>query len=197
MNNDPPNIDSAGDGPTHFGEEPPERDVKPERHAESGSPPENFRIPESDGELDTLRPTPRLSQFVSPGLELPPDLEREHLAVVLKAGDVVNERFEVLEMVGLGGMGAVYRVRDVLMGQTRALKVMLPSLVHSEDAQRRFMSEVSISQQLRHEGVVAVYDLGLDQVRGTRFFTMEFIEGKTLHRMLRERGGKAATRGSP
>ncbi|MFO7973975.1 MAG: bifunctional serine/threonine-protein kinase/formylglycine-generating enzyme family protein, partial [Candidatus Hydrogenedentota bacterium] len=197
MPEEPPNIDSDGEQPTNFGERPPERDStpeqgasKPERPEKPGPPPSDFHISPSDGELDTYRVEQRLSQFVSSGTELPPELVEEQKSVLLQPGDMVADRFEVVKQLGFGGMGAVYHVKDRITKQSRALKVMLSSLLESEGAQERFVSEVTISQKLAHEGVVRVYDIGEDPSRGIRFFTMELVEGKTLNRLLKERGGK-------
>jgi len=129
-------------------------------------------------------------QFLGPNQELPPELLSEQKAVLLRMGDLVADRFEVVAILGFGGMGAVYRVRDRHLDGDKALKVMLPSLFKSETARQRFLDEVAISQKLSHEGIVRVHDLGVDQKRKFYFFTMEFVEGNTLHRVLQERGGK-------
>jgi len=123
-------------------------------------------------------------------VELPPELLEEQRAIALRAGDVVAGRFEVMGLLGFGGMGAVYRVKDLELGTEKALKVMLPSLLRSETARERFSDEVRISQELRNDGIVTVYDLGYDAERGIRFFTMEYVPGVTLHRLLTERGGR-------
>ena len=62
-------------------------------------------------------------------------------------------------------MAQCYHVKDLKLGGEKALKLMLPSLLGSETAQRRFLSEVAISQQLRHENIVTVYDLARDEKR--------------------------------
>ncbi|MBN2310088.1 MAG: protein kinase [Candidatus Hydrogenedentes bacterium] len=117
-------------------------------------------------------------------------LAQEHQAVALEPGEVVAGRFEVIECLGRGGMGVVYRVRDRdLHGEERALKVMLPSLVGSDSATQRFLAEVAVAQKIRHDGVVAVYDLGKDEARDLRFFTMEYLRGRDLHQVLADRGG--------
>ena len=174
MTNQPPIIPSEGDNPTAFGEP---------------GPPSPGRIP-SEGTSPTNWADNQLQQFLGDGTEMPPDMLDEQKAVLLKPGDVVNDRFEVVRQLGFGGMGAVYHVKDRITGQDRALKVMLPSLLKNDAARQRFVDEVAISQKLAHEGVVRVYDLGEDRQRGIRFFTMEHVRGRTLHRMLYERGGK-------
>ena len=185
MTNDPPFIPSEGEHPTEFDG----AGLPPEEWAQSDdavAPGEVF----SQGASPTNWADDQLRSLVEDGTDLPPEMLDEQKAVLLKPGDVVNDRFEVVKQLGFGGMGAVYHVKDRITGQDRALKVMLPSLLKNEEARQRFVDEVAISQELVHEGVVRVYDLGVDRARRIRFFTMEYIEGRTLHRLLRERGGK-------
>ncbi len=107
--------------------------------------------------------------------------------VVFAAGEVVADRFEVVEAVGGGGMGLVYKVRDQLMeGELKALKVILPSLMKSERAQQRFVQEAHIAQKLSHPNIVTTYDLG--EHAGIRFLTMEYLDGHSLDEILSERG---------
>ncbi len=121
--------------------------------------------------------------------DLPEDILREHQSIWLEPGRVIDGRFEIIERLGFGGMGAVYKVSDrVMYGQVKALKVMLPSLVLSKSARERFISEVQVAQQLSHPNIVRVYDLGEDS--GLHYFTMEYVEGQTLNRYLNERDGK-------
>jgi len=165
MNDEPYGQDSAGDSPTFW--------------AEGGRGHPAVDSPHwADRQLEA---------FVEPGSELPPELLAEQKAVLLKPGDMVVGRFEVIEQLGLGGMGAVYRVRDHSLEEDRALKVMLPSLLVHSRARSRFLKEIRISQRLTHEGIVRVHDLGEDRERGIVFFTMEYVSGQTLHRLLVDR----------
>ncbi|MBN2311002.1 MAG: protein kinase, partial [Candidatus Hydrogenedentes bacterium] len=175
MSPSPPDIPSKGDNPTEFGRAP--RPAKgPGRIESQGDSPTNWQ-------------EAQLARFVTDGAEIPPEMVDEHKGVLLKPGDVVADRFEVVAMLGFGGMGAVYHVKDRHLRTEKALKVMLPALLKSGAARERFRSEVAISQQLRHDNVVTVYDLMADRARGFYFFTMEYVPGKTLHRVLAERGG--------
>ncbi len=180
MPHEPPKIASEGDSPTRW-----------EGDGEGAGAPGKDSAPGmvSAGESPTWAED-QLQPFLPQGSELDPDLIREQKSVLLKPGDVVAKRFEVVKQLGFGGMGAVYHVKDRHLGLEKALKVMLPSLLASETARQRFRSEVAISQQLRHENIVTVYDLAADKRRGFYFFTMEYVEGKTLHRVLQERGGR-------
>ena len=171
VTDEPPEIGSDGETPTNSA-----RDAQP-----SASLPSDERRTLFDEEARRL---------LDPGTELGPELAAEHRAVYLRAGDVVANRFQVVKLLGFGGMGAVYHVKDRrLHDQDQALKVMLPSLLASRAARNRFLKEVTISKGLSDPGIVRVHDLGEDE-RGFRFFTMEYLEGKTLHRVLKERGGK-------
>lgn len=122
--------------------------------------------------------------------EFPPDFVSEQKSVLLQPGHVLANRFEIREMLGFGGMGTVYRVTDWRLQEDKALKIMLPSLVSSEAARQRFLAEIKISQRLSHDRIVRVHDFGEDPENNVQFFTMEFVEGKTLHKHLIERGGR-------
>ncbi len=103
--------------------------------------------------------------------------------IVFSAGEVVAGRFEVVDTLGGGGMGLVYRVRDTLMsGREKALKVILPSLMNSDRARDRFVQEAEIAQGLAHPNIVNTFDLG--EHGGIRFITMELLEGESLHEQL-------------
>ncbi|MHC4393100.1 MAG: protein kinase domain-containing protein [Planctomycetota bacterium] len=90
-------------------------------------------------------------------------------ARALQPGTLIAGRYQVKGMLGAGGMGAVYRVRDKLRDTDVALKVMLPSLLSKTKAVERFNREANIMLRLTHEGIVRVYGVGLDQPRGLRF----------------------------
>ena len=185
MTNDPPNIHSDGGNPTQFdGAGVPREDWAQSDDASSSPGPIM-----SQGDSPTNWADHQLQQFVDDGTEIPPDMLDEQKAVLLKPGDLVNNRFEVVKQLGFGGMGAVYHVKDRFTEQDRALKVMLPSLLKSEGARKRFQSEVIISQKLGHKNIVRIHDIMVDRTRRIYFFTMELVEGKTLHRVLNERGG--------
>jgi len=98
----------------------------------------------------------------------------------LPAGTVLRDRYEIQALLGVGGMGAVYRVHDRDRGKNVALKVMLPSLLAREKAVERFIHEAELTLQLSHENIIRVFDVGLDRATGLRFFTMELLEGMSL-----------------
>jgi len=101
----------------------------------------------------------------------------------LRAGDVVAGRYEIEALLGAGGMGAVYRVQDRVLGHPVALKVLAHS---SGDAVERFTREVVLARRVTHPNIVRTHDLGTDAM--LTFLTMELVEGRPLDAILIERG---------
>lgn len=99
---------------------------------------------------------------------------------------VGHPRYEVLELLGSGGMGAVYKARHRLMDRLVALKVIRPDLVGEPAMVSRFEREARAAARLAHPNIVAAYDA--DQVGGTHFLVMEYVEGADLDHVLVARG---------
>jgi eukaryotic-like serine/threonine-protein kinase len=104
----------------------------------------------------------------------------------LPPGTVLNERYEVIELLGEGGMGAVYKTNDLQLDRVVALKTIRPELASSTDILARFKQELILARQITHRNVIRIFDLGDDA--GTKFITMEFADGATLRSLLSERG---------
>lgn len=98
-------------------------------------------------------------RFFGESATIAPELVAEHRIVVLYAGDVLAGGIEVVEQLGLGGMGAVCEVRALRLNAHRALKVRLPSLLASPPTQARFLEEIKVCQRLSHESIVRVHDV--------------------------------------
>ena len=154
-------------------------------------------MPEDNDSLDN-NPTKQgedvLSRFLPEGKtlgDLPTEFVEEQKSILFTSKHIIADRFEIVEELGFGGMGAVYKVKDLLMhDQIKALKIILPSLVRSDDARNRFTLEAEIAQSLRYEdGIVAVYDIGEDKKGDILFLTMELLEGKNLADYLQSKGG--------
>ena len=95
--------------------------------------------------------------------------------------------YEILEVIGRGGMGVVYRARHLRLRRLVALKVILRDrLSPSSDAIQRFQREALASAQLFHPNVVVVFDA--DQVGETYFIAMEYVDGVDLHHLVKEQG---------
>ncbi len=95
-------------------------------------------------------------------------------------------RYLVQEEIGRGGMARVYRAFDTSLKRTVALKVMAPHLALDPEFERRFEREAITVANLRHPNIVTVYDIG--EANGLRYIAMEYVRGRTLHAIIRERG---------
>jgi Flp pilus assembly protein TadD len=105
---------------------------------------------------------------------------------ILAEGDHVGRRYEVVRLLGRGGMGAVYLARDRELGRDVALKVIAPHLAAEPAVIDRFRREIQLSSVVTHQNVLRVYDIG--EADGLRFLTMQLIEGETLELLMhRER----------
>ena len=97
---------------------------------------------------------------------------------------LLDQRYEILEEVGRGGMAVVYRGRDRRLGNREvAIKVLHPHLTSSEDARRRFKREADAAAQLEHDNILKVYDASGIDARDT-YIVMEFVHGQTLREVI-------------
>src|SRR5580704_16128742 len=104
---------------------------------------------------------------------------------VLNSGHLLAQRYEVLTLLGEGGMGAVYKARDVELGRMVALKVIRPDLARNRAILDRFKQELILATQVTHRNVVRIYDLG--EAEGIKFITMEHVEGEDLAAIIHRR----------
>jgi serine/threonine protein kinase/tetratricopeptide (TPR) repeat protein len=95
-------------------------------------------------------------------------------------------RYTVVEQVGAGGMGQVYKAIDRQLNRTVALKLIRPGLQTRMGALQRFRRELLLAQQVSHPNVCRVHDLG--EVEGVLYITMEFVTGQTLDDLIRAMG---------
>lgn len=89
-------------------------------------------------------------------------------------------------MLGVGGMGEVYKARDLALGRLVAFKVIRPELASSPAIIDRFKQEILLSSNVTHKNVIRIYDLG--EADGMKFITMEYIDGRDLRAVLHDRG---------
>ena len=101
----------------------------------------------------------------------------------LGRGDVVNDRYEIDKMMGEGGMGAVYEVRDRHLGQKMALKVLHAALQTHDKAVRRFQREARAAATMNHPNICRVSDFGVTP-EGIAYLVMEHLDGVDLFDML-------------
>lgn len=104
---------------------------------------------------------------------------------------MLNGRYQLTHSIAAGGMGEVWRGRDLMLQRDIAVKVLLPALMNDREFITRFRSEARMLAQLRHPGIVQVYDYGADAVVGNDRFdylVMEFIEGTSLSAKIQQAG---------
>ena len=102
---------------------------------------------------------------------------------MLEEGTLFAERYEIEGLIGRGGMGAVYRANDQVTGKPRALKLIAPELMGSESAVQRLIEEGTTAQDIRHDNVVSVYDVG--RADGQIYISMEMVEGVSLREWIK------------
>ena len=98
---------------------------------------------------------------------------------------VLSGRYELIEIVGTGGMAVVYRALDQKTGQEVAVKLLRPEFERDEEFVRRFSHEAKAAAQVAHENIVNMLDVGFDEVP---YIVMEFVRGQTLKDLIRSVG---------
>ncbi|HEY8166108.1 MAG TPA: protein kinase [Gemmatimonadaceae bacterium] len=91
-------------------------------------------------------------------------------------------KYQIVEPVGEGAMGVVYRATDSMLGRTVAVKVMNASIARDQGLRQRFLREAQAAASLQHPNVVTIYDLG--ELDGHLFIAMEFVYGADLERLM-------------
>ncbi len=107
-------------------------------------------------------------------------------ATVFHEGDILGGRYEIQKMLGMGGMGAVYKARDMEVERVVGLKVIRPDLAGNPAILARFKQELVLARQVTHKNIIRIYDL--NEADGVKFITMEFIEGEDLRSILTRQG---------
>jgi eukaryotic-like serine/threonine-protein kinase len=101
-------------------------------------------------------------------------------------GAMLGQRFRIIGLLGVGGMGEVYRADDLKLGQPVALKFLPHAMVTRPSALERFYAEVRTAREISHPNVCRVYDV--DEIDGRHFLSMEFIDGEDLASLLKRIG---------
>jgi len=128
----------------------------------------------------TPLPSPKAS-FVSPTETLQAPIKE------LTTGSTFASRYQVIEELGKGGMGRVYKVFDTDIKEKVALKLLKPEIASDRETIERFSNELKYARKIRHKNVCGMYDLGKDE--GTHFITMEYVQGEDLKSMIRMAAG--------
>src|SRR5207302_516711 len=103
-----------------------------------------------------------------------------------KGAILVLGQYVLLERIGAGGMGQVFKARHLRLERTVAVKVIRPERLGDPDTIQRFQREARAAARLSHPNLVTIHDA--DEVGGTHFFAMEFVEGTDLDKLVRKQG---------
>jgi len=104
----------------------------------------------------------------------------------IRKGSVVAGRYEILETLGKGGMGMVYKAHDRTLDEEVALKLLRADIASDPDMASRFRREIKLARKVRHRNVCGIHEYGEDGP--LRFIAMEFIAGVDLRQILKQRG---------
>jgi serine/threonine protein kinase/Tfp pilus assembly protein PilF len=110
----------------------------------------------------------------------------------LATGTAFAGRYQVIEELGHGGMGRVYKVFDTDIKEKIALKLLRPEIALDKDTVERFSNELKLARKISHRNVCRMFDLG--KAEGTTFITMEFVAGEDLKKFIRKSGQLGAGR---
>jgi predicted Ser/Thr protein kinase len=128
--------------------------------------------------------SPTMAEYATPanigrGQGLPRD------PLTLAPGRILAQRYQIVQILGEGGMGAVYKAQDRELNRVVALKVIRPELARNQAIVERFKHELRLSHQVTHKNVTRIYDLG--ESEGVKFITMEYIEGQDLRSLIHQK----------
>jgi tetratricopeptide (TPR) repeat protein/predicted Ser/Thr protein kinase len=129
--------------------------------------------------------TPALP-YIRPTSPSPPPTSSISAFQGLQPGVLFGGRYEIMGVLGQGGMGAVYKARDRELDRLIALKVIRPELATDPAILLRFKQELILSRNVTHKNVVRIFDLG--EAEGIRFISMEYVDGEDLRTILRRQG---------
>ncbi|MCD8367718.1 MAG: Stk1 family PASTA domain-containing Ser/Thr kinase [Clostridiales bacterium] len=101
-------------------------------------------------------------------------------------GKMLDDRYEILDVLGVGGMAVVYKAKCHRLNRLVAVKILKPELAEDEEIRSRFHDESQAVAMLSHPNIVSVYDV--NQTEGTEYIVMELIEGITLKQYMKKRG---------
>lgn len=109
------------------------------------------------------------------------------MELILDGGSIVDQRFEIIEQVGSGGMGSVFRAKQIGLEREVAVKVLQGQLLEDDEFRQRFEREAQALSQLTHKNIGAFYSYGIwkDQIP---YIAMEFLKGQSLQELLQNEG---------
>jgi len=100
----------------------------------------------------------------------------------LQKGSTIAGKYQILEELGRGGMGVVYKAKDTRLKRTVALKFLPPELIHIPDIKERFMREAQAAAALDHPNICTVHEF--DEAEEKTFISMAYVEGQSLKKKI-------------
>jgi hypothetical protein len=152
--------------------------------AQAGSSAETTRL--VAGAAPPMMECPRCGRCEEPGAAICP-VDGSPLQPVASVPRVVDNKYRIEQLLGRGGMGAVYRARDVRLDRLVALKVVRAELLGDPEARLRFRREAQIVARLQHPSIVSVFDYGTF-ADGGAYLVMELVRGEDLRKVLQREG---------
>ncbi len=159
--------------------------------SEGGSSSSDANLPSDSPTVVDYSPDAPTIVDLSPGSPVLPPKQKRRPSIVhpqqptLEPGMVLAQRYEIVEILGQGGMGAVYKATDRELNRTVAIKVIRPDLARDQGIVDRFKQELLLAHQVTHRNVIRIYDLS--EADGMKFITMEYVEGENLLTLLHEK----------
>jgi len=102
----------------------------------------------------------------------------------LATGSTFAGRYQIIEELGKGGMGKIYRAIDKKLNEEVALKLIKPEIVSDKKTVERFSNELKLARKIAHKNVARTFDL--NEEKGTHYITMEYVRGEDLKRLIRK-----------
>jgi eukaryotic-like serine/threonine-protein kinase len=118
------------------------------------------------------------------GLRLAPMKDIDSTVASPESG--LHSKYKIIEMLGQGGMGTVYKAEHVLMNRTVAIKILHSQSLTDPSAVERFKREAQLASKLSHPNAITLHDFGIEE--GSPYLVMEYVEGKTLGRIVASDG---------
>jgi serine/threonine protein kinase len=106
------------------------------------------------------------------------------LARITQGALIDGGRYEILDKLGKGGMGAVYKARDLVLNELVALKVLRTDVARDPELAKRFLSEIRLARKVQHTNICRIHDYG--EEGPIQFISMQYVDGEDLHRRLRD-----------
>jgi len=126
---------------------------------------------------------------------VPPTKTLETPTEELIRGTTFAGRYEIIEELGKGGMGKVYRVVDKKLNEEVAMKLVKPEIASDKKTLERFSNELKLARKIVHKNVARMFDL--NEEKGTHYITMEYVRGEDLKRLIRKIGQLSAAQVIP